>query len=154
MKKEFDQAFEFLGEIADQLKLSRDRVVVIPGNHDINWMQCLSYFAECKADERPPEFPWFPKWKQFKEAFDKFYQDFPAITFTPAEPWTLFDVKDLAVVVAGLNSTMDEGHDDAVNSRQRPSWRLHGGTVAMVSQAAQRSRVSRLAENLCRPSQH
>ena len=116
MKKEFDQAFEFLGKIAEHLKLSRDRVIVIPGNHDINRKQCQSYFGDCEADDRSPEFPWFPKWKQFKEAFDRFYHEFPAITFTPAEPWTLFEIKDLAVVVAGLNSTMDEGDDEAVNS--------------------------------------
>lgn len=52
--KEFDQAFEFLGKIADHLKLPYDRVIVIPGNHDINWKQCQSYFGECEADERSP----------------------------------------------------------------------------------------------------
>ena len=36
-----------------------------------------------------------------------------AATFTPDEPWTLFEMPDLAVVVAGLNSTMAESHRDA-----------------------------------------
>lgn len=51
MKKEFDQAFDFLGKLAQYLELTRDRVVVIPGNHDINRKQCQSYFLECEGNE-------------------------------------------------------------------------------------------------------
>jgi hypothetical protein len=35
------------------------------------------------------------------------------VSFTPDEPWTLFEMPDLAVVVAGLNSTMAESHLDS-----------------------------------------
>jgi hypothetical protein len=35
------------------------------------------------------------------------------VSFTPDEPWTLFEMPDLAVVVAGLNSTMAESHRNA-----------------------------------------
>jgi 3',5'-cyclic AMP phosphodiesterase CpdA len=86
LAKEFDQAFKFLGTVAEHLNLSRDRVIVIPGNHDINRKQCESYFLECSADDETPAFPWFPKWRQYKESFDKFYEGFSNITFTPVEP--------------------------------------------------------------------
>ncbi len=116
LAKEFTQAFDFLGKVAEHLGLSRDRVVVIPGNHDINRKQCESYFIECAANDEKPLFPWFPKWKQFKAAFDAFYADSSGVTFSPVEPWTLFPIDDLGLVVAGLNSTMDEGHDEAVDA--------------------------------------
>ncbi|MBK8094790.1 MAG: pentapeptide repeat-containing protein [Verrucomicrobiaceae bacterium] len=120
LAKEFTQAFDFLGKVAEHLGLSRDRVIVIPGNHDINRKQCESYFIECEAEGEIPVFPWFPKWKQFKAAFDAFYADSSGITFTPAEPWTLFPIHELTLVVAGLNSTIDEGHDAAVEALADP----------------------------------
>jgi WD40 repeat protein len=57
--------------------------------------------------------PYWPKWRQFAAAFAGFYADVDGVTFTPDEPWTLFEMPDLGVVVAGLNSTMAEGHRDS-----------------------------------------
>ena len=93
----------------------RDRVIVIPGNHDINRKACAAYFDQCAADETKPTEPWFPKWNHYKAAFDDFYVDCKGVCFTPDEPWSLFKVPELKIVVAGLNSTIREGHDEAVN---------------------------------------
>src|SRR5262249_55621185 len=41
-----------------------------------------------------------------------FYAGLDGIGFTPDEPWTLFEMPELAVVVAGLNSTIAESHRD------------------------------------------
>lgn len=88
---------------------------MIPGNHDINRHACVAYFAECAANEIKPSEPWFPKWNHYKASFDDFYADCKGASFTPDEPWALFKVPELKIVVAGLNSTMREGHDEAVN---------------------------------------
>ena len=109
--KEFEEATRFLGELAERLGLKRNRVVIIPGNHDVHRKECLRYFEQCieSGDKIVP--PWYPKWSAYQAAFDKFYESFPAIRFTPDEPWSLFIYEDLKVVVAGLNSTWSEGHD-------------------------------------------
>src|SRR5262249_47750876 len=65
------------------------------------------------ADEQEPVAPYFPKWTQFAAAFNAFYAEVEGASFTPDEPWTLFEMPDLSVVVAGLNSTMAESHRDA-----------------------------------------
>jgi hypothetical protein len=57
--------------------------------------------------------PYWPKWRHFAAAFEQFYQGVDGVSFTPDEPWTLFEMPDLAVVVAGLNSTMAESHLDS-----------------------------------------
>ncbi|GEM_PF-2778119 len=124
--KEFADAFEFLGGLCDHYSLPRSRCIVIPGNHDINRSNCEAYFLECKGDGEEPEFPWFPKWKHFKAAFDEFYAGISGITFNTETPWSLFVNEDLRVVVAGLNSTMDEGHHTAVDAEDRPDKGHHG----------------------------
>jgi WD40 repeat protein/3',5'-cyclic AMP phosphodiesterase CpdA len=113
LRSEFEQVTAFLGALAEAVDLDRSRVVVIPGNHDVNRKACEAYFLSEEGEEREPAPPYFPKWKPFAAAFDDFYRDVPGVTFTPDEPWTLFEIPDLAVVVAGLNSTMAESHRPA-----------------------------------------
>lgn len=56
--KEFDDARIFLEQLTDFLGLpDRRRVVIIPGNHDINRKHCLAYFAQCDAEETLPNPP-------------------------------------------------------------------------------------------------
>ena len=107
---EFVRVTEFLSELAEAVDLPRSRVAVVPGNHDVNRPICEGYFAIQAGEERPPVAPYFPKWKPFVAAFEEFYADVPGVSFSPDEPWTLFEMPDLAVVVAGLNSTMAESH--------------------------------------------
>jgi len=126
MAAEFRDAFAFLAKLCEHYSLPRSRCVVIPGNHDVNRKSCSAYFDECEADGKTPEFPWFPKWKHYKAAFDSFYGELSGITFESETPWSLFVLEDLQVVVAGFNSTMDEGHDGAVNAEGRADKGHHG----------------------------
>jgi 3',5'-cyclic AMP phosphodiesterase CpdA len=108
LRSEFSQVSEFLGALSEAAEIPRRHVAIVPGNHDINRRACEAYFADQDADEAEPVPPFWPKWRQYAAAFDEFYAG--AATFTPDEPWTLFDMPDLGVVVAGLNSTMAESH--------------------------------------------
>lgn len=112
MRSEFSDAFEFLEQLTTGLGLSRDRVAVVPGNHDLNRKLCEAHFSECEADERPPSPPYARKWEPYLRRFEEFYEDAPEITFTVEEPWSLWEIEDLNLVIAGLNSTMRESHRD------------------------------------------
>ena len=111
-KTEFDDAFAFLDGLCRILELGRERVAVVPGNHDVNGKSCASYFLACEADDEELVAPYWPKWKQYVAFFETFYREVPGFTFSQAEPWTLFAMDDLELVVAGLNSTMAESHRD------------------------------------------
>ena len=92
-KSEFEQVHDFLVQLAEYLELGRERIVIVPGNHDINRDLCTSYFLECKGNEVPPIDPYWKKWEFFKKnLFDRFYQDQPEICFTEEKPWTLFEM--------------------------------------------------------------
>jgi len=112
MRKEYDDFSSFIDGVIDFTKLTRGKVALVPGNHDINRSFCEAYFLECKGNEEEPIEPYWRKWKSYKEFFDNFYKDFPGITFTKEKPWTLFVFEDLELVVAGLNSTIKESHHD------------------------------------------
>ena len=74
---EFNQAREFLVKLIEHLGLERDRVIIVPGNHDINRKSCEAYFNACDADGETPVPPFWPKWKQYAHFFEEFYQGLP-----------------------------------------------------------------------------
>ncbi|MBI2899565.1 MAG: pentapeptide repeat-containing protein [Planctomycetes bacterium] len=112
MPSEFEDVQTFLGELTAFLKLQPDHVVLVPGNHDVNWKHCVAYFSDCEGDGARPREPYFPKWRACKKLLDSFYKDHPpAASFTEDSPWTLHELKDLKLAVAGLNSTMAESHE-------------------------------------------
>jgi len=113
LRSEFDQVVQFLTALTEAVDLSRRHVALVPGNHDVNRKACAAYFQDQEADECEPVRPYWPKWKHFAAAFEQFYEGVDGVSFTPDEPWTLFEMPELAVVVAGLNSTMIESHLDA-----------------------------------------
>lgn len=49
--------------------------------------------------------------KSIEQAFNDFYKSVSTVSFQLDEPWSLFVIPELEVVVAGLNSTWTEGHD-------------------------------------------
>lgn len=109
---EYEQATSLLGRLAHEAGLPRRHVAIIPGRGDVNRLACEAHFKAQEADRQPPIPPYFPKWRAFAAAFEEFYREVPGVTFTPDEPWTLFEMPDISVVVAGLNSTMGMSHRD------------------------------------------
>jgi 3',5'-cyclic AMP phosphodiesterase CpdA len=81
MSQEFEQAFDFLGKLSDLLELPRGRVVVVPGNHDINRKACEAHFLTCAADGEKPVPPFWPKWSTFTRSSRSFIRE-----FRPASP--------------------------------------------------------------------
>ena len=69
MPDEFRDAREFLEKLTDKdhLNLPRQRVAIIPGNHDINREACSAYFDNCEADGIKPVPPWWPKWRHYAD---------------------------------------------------------------------------------------
>ncbi len=110
LRKEFDDAREFLERLSEGLEVPRRNVVMVPGNHDLNRKLCEAYFNDCEGEERKPAEPYARKWEPFLAMFNAFYDSEPEIAFTVEEPWTLWEIEELNLVVAGLNSTMRESH--------------------------------------------
>lgn len=113
LASEYERVHEFLVALSEGVELPRSRIAIVPGNHDVNRKACEAYFTESESEERDPVRPYWPKWRHFSRVFEQFYSDAPSVSFTPDQPWTLFEIPELSVVIAGLNSTMAESHLDA-----------------------------------------
>ncbi|MCW2904408.1 MAG: repeat protein-like protein, partial [Streptosporangiaceae bacterium] len=111
-RKEFTEALTFLTGLRALLGLEPGRLVVVPGSHDITRAACRAYFSSCEADDIAPQPPYWPKWRHFSGLFGELYQGLDSLLFDSAQPWTLFPVPELKVVVAGLNSTLPVSHRD------------------------------------------
>ena len=64
LKREFDDVLLLFDKLTEYLNIPCHHIhhiAIVPGNHDINRDTRLSYFAECKGDERKPAPPYGPK---------------------------------------------------------------------------------------------
>ena len=110
MDGELDQVRRFAEGLRDFLRLPTRRVVMLPGNHDINRKLCEGYFAIREGRGKSPSPPYFPKYEPYAEMFGRFYTGEPDIRFNEEQPWTFVEIPDLRVVVAALNSTIADSH--------------------------------------------
>jgi S-DNA-T family DNA segregation ATPase FtsK/SpoIIIE len=108
MPAEYEVAYEFLTTLREGLRLDTDRIVLVPGNHDVNRSWAQAYFLECEANDEDPRRPYSPKWTSFATLFHRLTGQF----FSPNEPWSYLEIPELKVAVAGLNSTMADSHRD------------------------------------------
>lgn len=109
-KSELQQVLTFVSGAAKALGLPHSRVVVIPGNHDIDRDACAGYFFQCRSREIATARPYEAKWIHFRTFFEELYHDVPGVAFTDAQPWTLYEYPELHTVIAGLNSTWMDSH--------------------------------------------
>ena len=65
LRSEFQDALRLIEGITDLLRLPRNQVGIVPGNHDVNRKACQAYFMECEADEQKPVPPYWPKWRHY-----------------------------------------------------------------------------------------
>ncbi|MEO3867230.1 TIR domain-containing protein [Nonomuraea sp. B12E4] len=107
---QFGQATRFLTDLRLLLGLEPHRLVLLPGPRDVTKAAASAYFMTCEADDVSPQPPYWPKWRHFAGLFGELFQGLDDRVFDGGQPWTLFEVPDLKVVVAGLNSTMAMSH--------------------------------------------
>ncbi|WP_433300253.1 toll/interleukin-1 receptor domain-containing protein [Actinoplanes sp. CA-030573] len=108
--RDFDEALNFVIGLRRMLHLSPHRVALVPGPDDLTLAASRAYFNSCEADEIEPEPPYWPKWRHYARFFDNLYDGVDGVSFTEQQPWSLFEMADLRIVVAGLNATMADSH--------------------------------------------
>ncbi|UFS94814.1 pentapeptide repeat-containing protein [Nocardia huaxiensis] len=107
---EFASAAAFLIGLRVRLNVWPDRLLIVPGNHDVSKKACAAYFMRCEADEIPPQWPYAEKLDRYRRLFDELYRGLDQPRFDHDRLWSLFPIPELRVVVAGLNSTMAATH--------------------------------------------
>lgn len=106
-KAEYADARAFLDALAAHTGLPLERIIVVPGNHDVSWPLCRAYFAECEDEEIEPVEPYGRKWRHYRDFVNDLHG---ATAFSEEQPYRLHTYPELRVVVAAMNSTIPETH--------------------------------------------
>ncbi len=134
LEEEFRHCFDFLAGIGAHLGITpeqRNRIAVIPGNHDIHRDLAAAEHLEWRAKGKKGEPFGFRRFEFFAKAFKAFYKKVPAQTiglnssvsvslkpdFGRKEMHSLFIVPELKVVLAGLNSVLAECHYETAEAK-------------------------------------
>ncbi|WP_437997540.1 metallophosphoesterase [Sorangium sp. So ce185] len=107
---EFQLATAFINRIMSALHLQQRHVVLVPGNHDVNRAACHAYFLKCQSMESSPVGPYWPKLENYAQFHNQFYEGFRAAQISEEQSWALFEIPELRVAIAALNSDMAESH--------------------------------------------
>lgn len=130
LKKQYKEAEELLVALTNEfLDGDRSRVIIVPGNHDVDWNCARSALSESDdpIEARPSltklDTPYRWSWKDrrmykivdstryekrfayFIEMYDEFYRDvqldFP---IDPGKPWNLFSLDNGNIIISAFNS--------------------------------------------------
>lgn len=115
LKSEYQKANKFLLGIADICKIPRRRVLMVPGNHDINRDLCQGerLIARGREEELPRENILFRKFENYQRFFDDFYRDTAGAEDTDCPKFTdklyvVYAFPEFRILFAGLNSCVRE----------------------------------------------
>ena len=105
-KSEYVMALEFFRKLLSELSIPTHQVVVIPGNHDVNWKLCAA--ARLQAEASNEEFAASDpaKFKFFAWFYDELYEGKPP--FADDVRFGINLMGDLGIAVLGFNSCVME----------------------------------------------
>lgn len=120
MPKEYNRASEFLNGLISGMKklpgyehpLSQEEVVIVPGNHDINWPISEKGLSE-RGDSLEPNELYDYRFIAYREFFNSFYLGKKFYPLDPQKAFTIYNYsKRNGLVVVGFNSCHSEDHKD------------------------------------------
>lgn len=109
--EEYKAAAEFLDRLATHLKIARERVVIVPGNHDINRKLCQGARLMAEGSSRPFEEPYFAKFRNFQQFFNAFYAG-TDVLFDEDHLFHVYAFPEEQVLIVGFNSCIRESERD------------------------------------------
>lgn len=115
-EKEYDKVADFLDSVCKKLSVEKEAVLIIPGNHDVNWKLCEGHYnkyngafilGEKAVKKEPYEFP--EKYSPFKKFYDQFYDNKKDFNPNKTVVWhTIYS--DLNIILVGLNTNEHVSH--------------------------------------------
>lgn len=118
--QEFDLVEKFLGELCDSLGFKRNQVVLVPGNHDVDW-QLAAMDETHRFDHYLSFVRRFYGKDEFPELFPKVQWDFTVDTQRPDASQIIYYRQYDQLLIVGLNSCVFESerhHYGFIGERQ------------------------------------
>lgn len=127
--EEYESAQHFLDELLTDFPLKSEQIIIVPGNHDLNWQlsrqaYCLKYKDECHSNELQEGF-YIPisddvvsiinlqkypqRFRNFKTFYDRYKGNIKEYQLNPEEQYSL-DIFGDNILILGLNSAWQLDH--------------------------------------------
>ncbi|MDR3542653.1 MAG: metallophosphoesterase [Desulfosporosinus sp.] len=105
MPYEYDQALTFFKGLKENLMIDNSRVIMVPGNHDINWP-----FAKHIKETNPSNLSY--KFWPFIKFCEEYYGDKTNVSLV-SKGFEIFDFsKEINAIVYAFNSSLEEDHEN------------------------------------------
>lgn len=117
LPNEFTKGSDFISSLIAEMNeafkpsppLVRDDVVIVPGNHDVNWD--LSKLAPDSPDEHREQLSRY-RFSPFVDFFNRFYDYHRFYSADPGADFSVYDYSDrLGTLIVGFNSCSEEDHE-------------------------------------------
>jgi len=110
MPSEYEQVRVFLEGLVGKLELGKERVIVVPGNHDVSRKLCQAKRLEAEATDMPFDEPYFAKFQNYQCFFNQFYGDLQL--FDDQHLFQVYPFVEEKIVIVGFNSCIKESELD------------------------------------------
>ena len=124
--RECDEALTFLTGLRALLGLEPHRVAIVPGGHDITSAASRAYFDHMRGGRCRAAAAVLAQVASFRQPVRGVLPGLDGLVFESMQPWTLFAIEDLRVVIAGLNSTMARVTGQKTSTAGSARLRPHG----------------------------
>lgn len=112
IKEEFSKATEVLNKLIDELKIDKNKILIVPGDHDVNWDNCKVAYENVSNKENSKAFDCHDeKLKNYKDFVDSFYGD---TAFDPKKAISRILDFENEILFLGLNSNFKVGTKPAL----------------------------------------
>lgn len=118
--EEFDRVRQFLVEVCDGIGISRERVVIVPGNHDVDWLGSKQDISR-RFDNYIGFLDEFYGSELFRTLYPRIKWDLKVNSKRPAAADLVSSVRIGPVVIIGMNSCVyetDQNHYGFIGGRQ------------------------------------
>lgn len=106
---EFNNAASQLKKIATRLQVALEKIVSVPGNHDISWAATKLLARGCKLSN--DDKPYNKKWENYA-SFVNQLRSAHKTQWNIGEPWEVHEFTDDKLAIFAMNSTWAESHEE------------------------------------------
>ncbi|NER97782.1 MAG: GAF domain-containing protein [Symploca sp. SIO1B1] len=112
--EEYKVAKQFIDNLCQDFSLEPKQIIIVPGNHDLNWEQTKKAFHPKNNKEKPKIYIEKDKYKQRFVHFSEFYKDIKGQSYPldDDKQYTLDHLPKQHLLILGLNSAWQLDHDD------------------------------------------
>ena len=114
---EYESAAQFIEALCSHLKIDRHRIVLVPGNHDVNFKLSRMAFLKVSSEktyelrEGSPDEEIYPlRFVHFKRFFEAIYGGRRQYSLDPEHMYSIYEFQHLGLLIVGLNSCDEIDH--------------------------------------------